>query len=503
MKKRSIRKEKFGVTSILEASTSLGICIILLIVFFLMLNNIYNVYDNPIGDMKNKAFDISEKIINFPGLSIEYSKNWENDPIVGKIIKDFGLSELLLVEYGVYNDSIDDFFYKSKTFYGATLDTPPPCFLAGTKVVMADGSYKNIEDIIIGDFVKSFDDFNKIINSCVTNVFHHSPEEMTNYYLNINNKLRVTPNHRIYSNGLWAYANELKVGDLLFCSESDCHINSIEKIYNRQPTFDLKVGDTHNYFIAFDSAEILVHNQDSYTNNMRSYPWLPVGKDISPSEIDNFRPVGYDYHIVHVDNPHKDLVGPGNYTYHLYSNNNIQYGVLNIEKVKNFKRLYCKDVREILGLNTTDTKWYNFNIVIKTYNDISNINQTFGMFHDTYTDAVVSVTRPVLVYREPFQFPCPGEFYFKNSYYLKGTLTVYIFQGGESALCGDVNDDGTVDDDDLTYLQNYMFAEGPPPVPLCTGDINGDCSLDIADIVYLNAYINTGGPLPIDQCCGC
>lgn len=141
-------------------------------------------------------------------------------------------------------------------------DGSDTCFLKGTNVLMADGSYKNIEDIKTGDIVKSYDIGNNyIVDSIVTNVHHHKSEEMTNYYLLINNDLRVTPNHRFYSNNNWVEAGNLRVGDLLFTSSLDEYkISSIQKIYDKKPSYDLTVNDEHNYFVNILDECVLVHN---------------------------------------------------------------------------------------------------------------------------------------------------------------------------------------------------------------------------------------------------
>ena len=103
------------------------------------------------------------------------------------------------------------------------------CFLAGTKVLLSDGTYKNIEDINVGDIVFSYNEitmdleFNRVVN-----VFHHTPQEMSEYYLVINNGLKVTPNHRFYSNNDWVYASDLKIGDSLFCKDKSI----VYKIYS-------------------------------------------------------------------------------------------------------------------------------------------------------------------------------------------------------------------------------------------------------------------------------
>jgi hypothetical protein len=164
------------------------------------------------------------------------------------------------------------------------------CFLAGTKVTMADDSTKNIEDIQIGDTVKSFDQANgSVADEKVVKLFHHTPSEMTDYYLIIKTdhgtEIQVTPNHRIFSpkvyeqiktgeltiddsmividhgvqiiDLLWPQASELKVGDtLLQADDSQETIISIQKVYEKVPTYNLEVTNEHNYF----AGGILVHN---------------------------------------------------------------------------------------------------------------------------------------------------------------------------------------------------------------------------------------------------
>lgn len=157
--------------------------------------------------------------------------------------------------------------YSQNSNYNFIVSGLDTCFLAGTRVLMADKSYKNIEEINTDDVVLSYDEQTKGIVTCrVTNAFHHAPEEMTNYYLVVNNVLKVTPNHRFYSNGKWIYACDLKAGDKLFNqNQSNYYIYSIKKVYERVPTFDLEVGYCHTYFVSIDDGvNVLVHNNGGY-----------------------------------------------------------------------------------------------------------------------------------------------------------------------------------------------------------------------------------------------
>jgi hypothetical protein len=61
---------------------------------------------------------------------------------------------------------------------------------------------------------------------------------------------------------------------------------------------------------------------------------------------------------------------------------------------------------------------------------------------------------------------------------------------------GDANGDGVVSPGDVVYLINYLFRDGPPPIPFVAGDANGDGDVGPGDIVYLLNYLFRDGPPP-------
>jgi hypothetical protein len=65
-------------------------------------------------------------------------------------------------------------------------------------------------------------------------------------------------------------------------------------------------------------------------------------------------------------------------------------------------------------------------------------------------------------------------------------------------LCGDCDDSGEVDVDDVIYAVSYIFSGGPPPDPFEKGDANCSSAIDIDDAIYLVQYIFAGGPDPCD-----
>ena len=65
-------------------------------------------------------------------------------------------------------------------------------------------------------------------------------------------------------------------------------------------------------------------------------------------------------------------------------------------------------------------------------------------------------------------------------------------------ICGDSNNDETVNVADAVWIINYVFAGGDPPNPMEAGDANCDGTCNIADAVWIINYIFAGGLDPCD-----
>jgi len=261
--KRIIYKDENGVSPIMETFVAVGISVVLLAVFFTSANNLFTVYDTPNVDLQAKSIGIMETLLNSPGQDIAYNPSWESGY---QNVSVLGLGTSQTIAYGIVNINKqgESTVISQYNFSNSSIGIATTCFLEGTKIVMADCLYKNIEDIKVGDMVKSFDEENgRLVNRRVTCVFHHAPEEMSDYYLVINDFLRVTPNHLMYSNGKWIHADDLEIDDSLFYPSSKYAVFSIERVYERVPTYDFEVGVDHCYFVAMDTSDVLVHNGDT------------------------------------------------------------------------------------------------------------------------------------------------------------------------------------------------------------------------------------------------
>ena len=137
---------------------------------------------------------------------------------------------------------------------------PPPyhrCFVAGTPISMADGTFKNVENVKPGDLVKSFDvATGKYVTSKVTDRYK---SEWDSFY-QINGSNGVTGPHEFMANGKWTRVDELKVGDKLVNEKGEpVEITSLVKRPGPVDIFPLFVENPPADYFA---EGVLVHNRD-------------------------------------------------------------------------------------------------------------------------------------------------------------------------------------------------------------------------------------------------
>lgn len=162
--------------------------------------------------------------------------------------------------------SLFDAFYKkpSEQDLGRLLSSEPfvvgaaemgGCFLGNTKISMADGSLKNIEDIKIGDVIltRENDFSSRLSKDTVVRKFEHIVGE----YLVINGSLKVTSVHRMFVNGRWKTAGEIRTGDFFVdFNGKSVRVNSIQKVLSRVKVYNFETARLHTYF----ADSVYVHN---------------------------------------------------------------------------------------------------------------------------------------------------------------------------------------------------------------------------------------------------
>jgi len=70
--------------------------------------------------------------------------------------------------------------------------------------------------------------------------------------------------------------------------------------------------------------------------------------------------------------------------------------------------------------------------------------------------------------------------------------------GGED-ICGDVNQDRTVDLSDVINLANYYFGLGDPPKSEWASDVNCDSKRNLTDVILIAQFF-FGQPITLDCC---
>jgi len=63
-------------------------------------------------------------------------------------------------------------------------------------------------------------------------------------------------------------------------------------------------------------------------------------------------------------------------------------------------------------------------------------------------------------------------------------------------ICGDADDNGSVNILDATFLISYIYLDGPAPVPSEKADVNSSGSINILDVTYYINYLYKDGPAP-------
>jgi hypothetical protein len=129
------------------------------------------------------------------------------------------------------------------------------CFATGTKILMADNSYKNIENIKVGDKVLTFaaETDRRLVESTVANTVEH----LVSGYLLVNDYLKVTPEHRVFLNNTWTTAGLARVGDYFLDKDGDyVKIDTIVPVFGDVNVYNFEVENYHTYF----ADNLYVHN---------------------------------------------------------------------------------------------------------------------------------------------------------------------------------------------------------------------------------------------------
>lgn len=157
---------------------------------------------------------------------------------------------------------------------------PPPvlaCFVAGTQITLSNGDTKNIEDIVVGDVVVSYNEESGIQeHKEVVKIQSPIHDDLVKYTFSNGSQITCTYDHPFYVNDLtlasykpeWtnerydlpSVVSEIKVGDFVYPLDGDVNVEivNIEELPRVETqTYIFSVDGNRNFY----ANEILVHNK--------------------------------------------------------------------------------------------------------------------------------------------------------------------------------------------------------------------------------------------------
>lgn len=138
------------------------------------------------------------------------------------------------------------------------------CFPEGTRILLNDGTYKNIEDLTTSDILLTYNkEQGKYGAGNASSIRVSTQNELIHIVTEGGEEIKSTPLHRFYVEELgWTHAQDIKVGDSLFNKDGILvKVQSIESLKGEFKVYHLiDVKDNHTYF----AEDVLVHNFKVY-----------------------------------------------------------------------------------------------------------------------------------------------------------------------------------------------------------------------------------------------
>ena len=164
-------------------------------------------------------------------------------------------------------------------------------FVAGTLVLMADGTTKPIEELQLGELVVATDPTTGASSpsGVVATILGSGPKELVDITLDLGDGMgatvTATDNHPFWNHGdqQWQPADTLHVGDVLLAADgTTVTITGIGRRSVRlAAVYNLTIADIHTYHVLAGDMPILVHN-DGYTPAPKDLPGFPDAERVRP-----------------------------------------------------------------------------------------------------------------------------------------------------------------------------------------------------------------------------
>lgn len=181
-------------------------------------------------------------------------------------------ANIQIVELDV--EDTDTYIISGSTAFNAVVSHNNPCFVAGTKITLKDGTQSNIEDVVIGTEVLTFNFTAKKVESRkVQGVNKKIVSRAVKYTFDNGTSLTATHDHPLYAKDKqWVssdpqftftkyqlHTNPIEIGDQIFKLDGTYNtVSNIEEVNESVVVYNLvAVESNHNFY----ANEFLVHNR--------------------------------------------------------------------------------------------------------------------------------------------------------------------------------------------------------------------------------------------------
>jgi hypothetical protein len=193
-----------------------------------------------------------------------YGLNSRQAEVGVKVLREDGIEvgiislEIISEPTIVYNVKVVE---NNHNFFANSVLVHNRCFVAGTEITLSNGDYKNIEDIVIGEEVLTYNQKLKINEpGIVGDLKSHTVGRLVDLTFNDGGLITTTPEHPFYVQGKnWVNAEEMVEGDVCLDDNGKNIILMNIRVYESESVVYnlLSVSENHNFY----ANKILVHNK--------------------------------------------------------------------------------------------------------------------------------------------------------------------------------------------------------------------------------------------------
>lgn len=211
--------------------------------------NLDYLYDAIVHMVELGYDEINANTVYEKGWTIEHARKYYEELIR---ISDYWIDNDLVESH--YLSLFEEGFFKPKE----ESDDSNWCFKAGTKILMADGTEKNIEDIKIGDIVsvgfgKNSKEVENVTSHFAKNTWILEVEGLPTLY--------TTEDHPIYTPISFRKAKTLKPGDEVCVIKDDGYFKKVKVLKSEKANEEYQVYNmTVKHFHTFVANKVIVHN---------------------------------------------------------------------------------------------------------------------------------------------------------------------------------------------------------------------------------------------------